>query len=108
MYYPMMQGLKYYIEGDYERALDEAQELEKYISGDSEVWCELAGYYGLLGNRDGCIRALRNAVEGGYFNYPFINSDPFLESVSDDPEFLEILAVAKDKCDAFRAKFVDN
>jgi len=99
--------LKYYIEGDYEKALDEARELETYISGDSEVWCELAGYYGLLGFRDGCIRALRNAVDGGYFNYPFINSDPFLESVRNDPEFIEILALAKEKHEAFRKKFVD-
>ena len=57
------------------------------------------------GNRDGCIRSLRRAVDGGYFNYPLMLTDIFLDPVRDDPEFREILERAKEKHLAFRKRF---
>jgi len=59
----------------------------------------------LLGDKDGCIRCLRKAVDGGYFNYPFMSADVFMDSMRDDLEFKEILNMAKKKHLAFKNKF---
>ncbi len=72
---------------------------------DSEGKYFLASYYGLLGDRDGCIRCLRRAVDGGFFNYPSMLTDSFLDSMRDDREFQEILAKAKEKHLTFKKSF---
>jgi hypothetical protein len=59
----------------------------------------------LLGDSDGCIRALKRAVDGGFFNYPFMLEDEFLDSVRDEHGFQEILQEAKRKHEAFRKRF---
>jgi hypothetical protein len=51
----------------------------------------------MLGEKEACIRCLRRAVEGGFFNYPLISSDPKLNLVRDEPEFEEILEEARIK-----------
>ena len=69
------------------------------------MYYSTVGFYALLGDRDGCIRTPRRAVDGGYFNYPFILTDFYLDSMRDDPEFQEILAIAKKKHLAFKKRF---
>jgi len=97
-------GISACIRGDLEtgrrfiRRLDEATDPK----ADSEHWYLVATSYGLLGDRADCVRALRRAVERGFFNYPAMQIDPLFDAVRDDPEFLEVLAMAKQKHDAFR------
>ena len=98
-------GMKASIEGNIEVGLEAARLFEKANLVDAEAWYHFAGNYGLLGDRDGCIRALKRAVDGGFFNYPFMLSDFFLDSVRDDEEFLMILQEAQEKHLSFHKNF---
>ena len=72
---------------------------------DSEIMFFLSRYYSLYNNKEKGIQLLRKAVEGGFFCYPFFLIDPFLDPVRDDPEFQEVLALAKKKHEAFKRKY---
>ena len=98
-------GMKAYIEGNIVVGLEAARHFEKVNIADAEAWYHFAGNYGLLGDKVGCIRALKRAVDGGFFNYPFMISDSFLDSVRDDEEFQMVLQEAKEKHLAFRKNF---
>jgi hypothetical protein len=58
----------------------------------------------LLGDKEGCARTLQRAVDGGFFNYPFMLTDSFLDSMRGDPEFQRILKLAKAKHEAFKKR----
>jgi TolB-like protein/Flp pilus assembly protein TadD len=95
---------KGFIEGNIEEGLMATHKLEQANIVDAEAWYYWAGFYAMLGDSDGCIRALQRAVDGGYFNYPFMRTDFFLESVRDDLEFQRILDMAKAKHEAFKKR----
>ena len=93
------------IDRNIKKGLQAGQKLEEANITDSEAWYYWAAHYGLLADTDGCVRCLRRAVDGGFFNYPFMISDPFLDSVRADPEIQKILEEAKEKHLAFKKKF---
>lgn len=95
-------GIKATIEGNMEEGLKASQKFEQYNVADAEAWFHFAESYGLLGDEEGCIRALKRAVDGGFFNYPFMSTDSFLDSVRADPELQHILEIAKAKHEAFK------
>ncbi len=101
----MVAATKAYIEDEIEEGIAIASKFEQYDVEDAEAWYLNAGNYGLLGDRDGCIRCLQRAVDGGFFNYPLIQTDFFLDSVRDEPEFLKTLESAKQKHNAFKKMF---
>ena len=96
---------KAYIENNIEVGITISRTFEQYNIEDAEAWYFNAGNYGLLGDRDGCIRCLQRAVDRGFFNYPFMLNDIFLDSMRDDPEFQIILEQAKGKHLAFKKRF---
>jgi tetratricopeptide (TPR) repeat protein len=94
--------LKALIEGDIEAGISHAETYEQFDSGDAEAWYFISFLYGMLGEKEACIRCLRNAVEGGFFNYPLMSSDKNLDSARDEPAFKEILEDARIKHLAFK------
>jgi hypothetical protein len=56
----------------------------------------------MLGEKEACIRCLRRAVDGGFFNYPLMSTDKNLDSARDEPEFKKILEEARIKHQAFK------
>jgi hypothetical protein len=72
---------------------------------DGEQRYHFANIHCLLGDRDGCLGGLQAAVNGGFFNYPFLLRDSFLDPVRNDPTFQRILARAKAKHEAFERRF---
>lgn len=98
-------GIKALIEDNVDEGLKATRNLEQANISDAEAWYHFAENYALLGDIEGCIRTLRRAVDGGYFNYPFMRTDPFLDSVRDEPEFQKILLEAKEKHLAFKKRF---
>jgi len=98
-------GQKAAIEGNRKQGISAIQRIEQSGAFDSEQWYNYANVYGLLGERSGCVRLLRKAVEGGFFNYPRMLTDSFLDSVRQEPEFQEVLALAKEKHEAFGKQF---
>jgi eukaryotic-like serine/threonine-protein kinase len=101
-------GVKAYIEGKTEEGLAVISWHEKLIRFDGESWYHNASLYALFGNTGGCNRSLRKAIESGFFNYPFMIKDSFLESMADDPEFQKILATAKEKYENFKNDYINN
>ena len=72
--------MKPHIPGDREEGQWTLNEIEQVKMADGEQWYHMANIHALLGDRDGCVRARRNAVDGGFFNYPFMERDSFLDS----------------------------
>ncbi|MFQ5677592.1 MAG: tetratricopeptide repeat protein, partial [bacterium] len=101
----LSRAVKASVEGNNDEGLKVLWRSEQGIPPDAEVWFLIAGTYALLGDKAGCLRAFRKAVEGGFFNYPFMLRDPFLDPVRDDPEFQRVLGLAKAKHEAFKKKF---
>ena len=98
-------GYKALIEGNIDEGLKATRKIEQANISDAESWYHFAENYALLGDIEGCIRTLKRAVDGGYFNYPFMLTDFFLDSVRDEPEFQKILSEAKEKHLAFKKRF---
>jgi TolB-like protein/Flp pilus assembly protein TadD len=98
-------GIKASIEGNIEEGIDAAHKFEQANISDAEAWYHFAENYGLLGDKEGCIRCLRRAIDGGFFNYPLMLNDFHLDYVRDDPEFQKVLEKAKEKHLAFRKRF---
>lgn len=93
------------INGETQVGIDALLQLEQANTPDSEGWYYLAVMYSGLGETEGALRCLRESVERGYYNYPFIQSDPLLEPVRDKPEFQEVLEEARSRHLYFRDKF---
>jgi len=98
-------GYKSYIEGNKERGLQIIGLWEQSNPYDAENLYFLASIYGLFNNKAGCIRILRKAIDSGFFNYPFMLRDPYLDSVRNDPEFQQVLTIAKEKHEVFKEKY---
>ena len=98
-------GLKAYIEGKKDDGLRITTEWEQKDLWDAEMIYRLACNYSLLGDKNSCFRALLKSVETGFFNYLFMLNDTFLDPVRDDPEFKEVLNLAKEKHEAFKKKY---
>jgi DNA-binding winged helix-turn-helix (wHTH) protein/TolB-like protein len=84
-------------------------ELEKQIKergvGDAEASYKIAQAYAVLGDKTSAIRVLRTSVEAGFFSYPYIADDPLLNHLHQEPEFTQILDVARRRHDAFKNSF---
>jgi len=96
---------KAFLEGNPEEALSYALQFEQLQIADSEGWYFKSILYGMQGNKEGCLRCLKKAVESGFFNYPLLSTDSFLDPVREDPEFQEVLQEAREKHLAFKERF---
>ncbi len=101
----ILNGIKASIKGNKKEGLAAMLKFEELNLADAEAWYFNSGYYGLLGDNESCIRCLQKAVDKGFFNYPCMVNDFFLDSLRDDPEFQEILEEAKEKHLAFKTRF---
>jgi tetratricopeptide (TPR) repeat protein len=64
----------------------------------------LADGYALIGRRDEAIRWLKEAVDRGFINYPFLATrDPFLESLRGDAEYQALMQQVHKRWQAFDA-----
>ncbi len=75
---------------------------------DPEPIYYLASDFALLGDKKGCLKALQQAVDGGYFNYPAMLRQSDFDSMRDDPEFQKVLEDAKEKHLAFKKRFFNR
>lgn len=92
-----------------EEGLELLHTVEKKIAergvGDPEATYKVAQAYSVLGDRASALRLLQNSVEGGFYSYPYLVSDPLLDHVRKEPEFTAILKIARDRHEAFKARF---
>jgi DNA-binding winged helix-turn-helix (wHTH) protein/TolB-like protein len=73
--------------------------------GDPEAVYKLAQAYAVLGDKASALRTLRRSVESGFFSYPYIATDPLLNSVRSETEFWQTLEAARQRHEAFRRTF---
>ena len=89
--------------------LDLLQGLEGKIRergvGDPEGTYKLAQAYTVLGDNISAMRVLRLSVESGFFSYPYLSKDPLLNDLRGEPEFAQILNIARQRHVAFRSSF---
>lgn len=98
-------GTKAFLEGNFEEGLSHSRNYEQHQSADGEAWYFNCFLYGMMGDTDGCTRCLDKAIDEGFFNYPLMSTDSYLDSVREDPEFQKVLQKAKEKHLAFKERF---
>ncbi len=90
-------------------ALDLLNGLERKIRdravGDPEGTYKIAQAYAVLGDKPSALRVLRTSVGCGFFSDPYIAKDPLLNDLHNEPEFNEILNIARQRHDAFKSSF---
>jgi serine/threonine protein kinase/Tfp pilus assembly protein PilF len=99
------EALLAYLDGDLERSVETVRLLEPRAAeggaGGEELY-HYARLYALFGERS-AVRMLERAIDHGFFPYPFLLADPFLDPVRDDPAVQRVLAKARARHEAFRA-----
>ena len=91
-----------YIENKKEDGLKMIKLLETSNVFDAEQFYNYANLYGLYGETNDCVRLLKRAIDGGFFCYPFMLKDSFLDPVRNDDEFKKVLSHAQNKYEEFK------
>jgi DNA-binding winged helix-turn-helix (wHTH) protein/TolB-like protein len=73
--------------------------------GDPEATYKIAQAYSMLGDKVSALQVLRSSVEGGFFPYPYLATDPLLDALRKEHEFAEILNTSHRRYEAFRSRF---
>jgi DNA-binding winged helix-turn-helix (wHTH) protein/TolB-like protein/Tfp pilus assembly protein PilF len=73
--------------------------------GDSEAIYKIAEAYALLGDKPSALRVLRHSIDTGFFSYPYFMSDPLLNNIRDEGEFVRLMQVARGRHETFKSKF---
>jgi TolB-like protein/Flp pilus assembly protein TadD len=73
--------------------------------GDPEATYKMAQAYTILGDRASALRMLRSSIEAGFFSYPYFVRDPLLNDLRGLPGFPSLLAVARQRHEAFKKQF---
>jgi hypothetical protein len=72
---------------------------------DAEAIYKVSEAYAALGDRRSALRLLRRSVEGGFFCYPYLISDPLLETLHGDGTFEQLKELARRRHEQFRSRF---
>ncbi len=91
------------ITNDYTTGLHALKQLEAVNMKDPEPLFYWAGLYSKLGDKQGSIRLLNQAVDNGYFNYPYFINNNFLDNVRNTDEFKIILKKVKRQHQLFKS-----
>jgi tetratricopeptide (TPR) repeat protein len=102
----LAKGILAYLKDEKEEGLQIIREWEEKDIYDSEILYTMAANYGLFGDTINCIRLLKKAIYGGFYNFPYMMRDSFLDPVREDAEFQRVLLLAKEKHEAFKQKYL--
>lgn len=102
-------ALSYGIRHQTERGLAILRETEQKVAargvGDPEGLYKVAQAYAELGDKSSALRVLRRSIEGGFFSYPYLKSDPLFVTLRSEEEWKRLLAVAQQRHEAFKKRF---
>jgi len=112
LYTEVGEALSRNIAGRSAQAIDILRNLEQKIENrkvrDAEGIYKVAQAYAVLGDKASALRVLRNSIEGGFFCYPYFVSDPLLESLRNEPEYKELMDLARKHHEDFKREFFDQ
>ncbi len=90
--------LKYALEGDETRVAElVTEELQAAFRTDLFYAFLLAERYALLGAKELALGWLEVAIEGGFWNFDFLKSDPLLQNLQGEPELTRLVEIAREK-----------
>lgn len=89
-----MVSLRALLEGNREESLQACDELGKATFRDPEGIYYLARQLSYLGEQEGALEILSRAINNGFFCYPAIVRDPWLDSIRTRQEFTALLQQA--------------
>jgi DNA-binding winged helix-turn-helix (wHTH) protein/TolB-like protein len=102
-------ALSYSIAHQKAKALEILRNTETRVNqrgvGDPESIYKAAQAYAILGDQVSALRVLRRSVEGGFFAYPYFETDPLLSSLRNQPEFQQVMQLAKRRHQGFKKEF---
>jgi tetratricopeptide (TPR) repeat protein len=73
--------------------------------GDPEAAYKIAQGYAVLGDRASALRVFERSIDGGFFPYPYLLTDPLLDSLRNEPEFVQLVDAARQRHEAFVSAF---
>jgi serine/threonine protein kinase/tetratricopeptide (TPR) repeat protein len=90
-------SLRALLEGNREESLQACDELRKATFRDPEGIYYLARQLSFLGEQDRALETLSRAINHGFFCYPAMVRDPWLDSIRTHPEFTALLRQANER-----------
>jgi serine/threonine protein kinase/Tfp pilus assembly protein PilF len=72
---------------------------------DAEGIYKVAQAYAMLGDSSSAIRMLRQSIDGGFFPYPYFESDPLLNPIRDTRDFAALMDRARVRYEQFKTRF---
>ncbi len=82
----------------------EARVIESGVT-DPEGLYKIAQVYAVLGAKHDALHMFEHAVGGGFFCYPYFQSDPLMRNIRGERGFAEVLEQARARHDRFRVTF---
>ena len=93
------------IEGDAAASIAAIGRISASAFGDPEGLLYLARHLAHLGEIEAALELFERVVQGGFFCYPAMASDPWLDSVRNRPEFARLLQRAKAQYESAKQEF---
>jgi len=72
---------------------------------DPEATYKVAQAYAAIGDKTSALRVLRDAIENGFFPYPYFVTDPLLDPLRGEAEFPKLMDAARRRHEAFKTTF---
>jgi DNA-binding winged helix-turn-helix (wHTH) protein/TolB-like protein len=85
--------------------LDVERKINQRAAGDPEAVYKIAQAYAVLGDRPSALRVFKRAIDGGFFPYPYLLTDPLLDNLRSEPEFGQLVNAALQRRQAFIKTF---
>lgn len=102
-------SFSYAITGENRKGIELLRDTEKSIEergvSDTEGVYKIVQAYAALGEKRAAVRVLRDAIEGGFFCYPYFVSDPILDSIRGEPEYAALMDMTRKRHEEFKRKF---
>ena len=91
------------------QGLDLMRETEQKVNergvADAEGLYKVAQAYAVLGDNASALRVLRRAIDGGFFPYPYLASDPLTARLRHESAFPQLMSQARQRYEQFRGMF---
>jgi TolB-like protein/tetratricopeptide (TPR) repeat protein len=102
-------ALSYSIAGRHAAALQLLRQTEDEVEergvSDAESMYKIAQAWAVLGDKSAALHALSHTIEGGFFCYACLVTDPLLASIRNESEFRRLSEEARQRHERFSAHF---
>jgi DNA-binding winged helix-turn-helix (wHTH) protein/TolB-like protein len=85
--------------------LDVETKINQREVADPEAAYKIAQAYAVLGDSPSALRVFKRAIDGGFFPYPYLLTDPLLDNLRSEPEFGRLVNAALQRQRAFITTF---